>query len=104
MIALTNGKLYTMEDGIVERGTVLIEQGKIAAVGAVVEIPAGAQIIDVEGRIITPGFIDAHTHMGIDEEIHQPIGDDCNEMTEPNTAELRRWTPSTIGICPFRMR
>lgn len=89
MIALTNGKLYTMEDGIVERGTVLIEQGKIAAVGAVVEIPAGAQIIDVEGRIITPGFIDAHTHMGIDEEIHQPIGDDCNEMTEPNTAELR---------------
>ncbi len=89
MIALTNGMLYTMEDGIVEQGTVLIEKGKIAAVGAAVEIPAGAQVIDVAGRIVTPGFIDAHTHMGIDEEIHQPIGDDCNEMTEPNTAELR---------------
>ncbi|MBQ3205381.1 MAG: amidohydrolase family protein, partial [Peptococcaceae bacterium] len=89
MIALTNGKLYTMEDGIIENGTVLIEQNKIVAVGADVVIPQNAQIIDVEGRIVTPGFIDAHTHIGIDEEIHQPMGDDCNEMTEPNTAELR---------------
>lgn len=89
MIALTNGRLYTMENGIVEQGTILIDGAKIAAVGADVTIPAEAQVIDVEGRIVTPGFIDAHTHMGIDEEIHQPIGDDCNEMTEANTAELR---------------
>ena len=89
MLALTNGKLYTMEDGIVEQGTILLDGTKIVAVGADVAIPAEAQVIDVEGRIVTPGFIDAHTHMGIDEEIHQPIGDDCNEMTEPNTAELR---------------
>lgn len=89
MIALTNGKLYTMEDGIIEQGTILMDGTKIVAVGADVTIPVEAQVIDVEGRIVTPGFIDAHTHMGIDEEIHQPIGDDCNEMTEPNTAELR---------------
>lgn len=89
MIALINGKLYTITDGIIERGTVLLEGNKIVAVGADVQVPADAQIIDVEGRIITPGFIDAHTHIGIDEEIHQPIGDDCNEMTEANTAELR---------------
>ena len=89
MIALINGKLYTMEQGVIEQGAVLMDHGKIAAVGAEVEIPADAQIIDVAGRIVTPGFIDAHTHMGIDEEINQPIGDDCNEMTEPNTAELR---------------
>ena len=50
MIALTNGTLYTMENGIVEQGTVLIENGKITAVGAAVEIPAGAQVIDVAGR------------------------------------------------------
>ncbi|MBR2627512.1 MAG: amidohydrolase [Peptococcaceae bacterium] len=89
MIALTNGRLYTIEHGVVEQGTVLMDNGKIAAVGTDVTIPADAQVIDVEGRIVTPGFIDAHTHIGIDEEIHQPIGDDCNEMTEPNTAELR---------------
>lgn len=89
MIALTNGKLYTMEDGILEQGTILMEENKIIAVGTALDIPADAQVIDVEGRIVTPGFIDAHTHMGIDEEINQPIGDDCNEMTEPNTAELR---------------
>ena len=86
MIALTNGTLYTMEDGIIEHGTVLINENKIVAVGADVVVPADAQVIDVEGRIVTPGFIDAHTHIGIDEEIHQPMGDDCNEMTEPNTA------------------
>ena len=89
MIALTNGRLYTIEHGVIEQGTVLMDNGKIAAVGTDVIIPADAQVIDVEGRIVTPGFIDAHTHIGIDEEIHQPIGDDCNEMTEPNTAELR---------------
>ncbi len=89
MIALVNGTVYTMEDGIIENGMVLIENDKITAVGTGLDIPADAQIIDVEGRIVTPGFIDAHTHIGIDEEIHQPIGDDCNEMTEPNTAELR---------------
>ena len=89
MIALTNGRLYTIENGIIEQGTILLDGGKIAAVGAAVEIPADTQVIDVQGRIVTPGFIDAHTHIGIDEEIHQPMGDDCNEMTEPNTAELR---------------
>ncbi len=89
MIALTNGRLYTIDNGIIEQGTILLDGEKIAAVGTDVAIPAEAQVIDVEGRIVTPGFIDAHTHIGIDEEIHQPIGDDCNEMTEPNTAELR---------------
>lgn len=89
MIALTNGTIYTMEGDILQNGAVLIEKEKIIAIGAEIVIPQDAQIIDVAGRIITPGFIDAHTHIGIDEEIHQPIGDDCNEMTEPNTAELR---------------
>ena len=55
MIALTNGKLYTMEDGIIECGTVLMENNKIVAVGAEVVIPQDAQVIDVEGRIVTPG-------------------------------------------------
>lgn len=89
MIALTNGKVYTIEDGILDKGTVLMDGSKIVAVGTDIEIPKDAQVIDVEGRIVTPGLIDAHTHVGIDEEIHQPIGDDCNEMTDPNTADLR---------------
>ena len=90
MIALVNAKLYTMEKKTPLEGAILLgDDGKIAAVGADIAIPAEAEVIDVGGRIITPGFIDAHTHMGIDEEVHQPMGDDCNEMTEPNTAELR---------------
>ena len=73
MIALTNGRLYTIENGIIEQGTILLDGGKIAAVGAEVEISADTQVIDVQGRIVTPGFIDAHTHIGIDEDIHQPM-------------------------------
>lgn len=89
MKAIINGKLYTMEGAPVERGTILIENGKIVAIGSDITVPAEAEVTDAAGAMITPGFIDAHTHMGIDEEINQPMGDDCNEMTEANTAELR---------------
>lgn len=89
MIAITNGKLYTIENGIIEQGTILIEADKIAAVGKDVVIPEGTEIIDAQGKIVTPGLIDVHTHMGIDEEINNIVGDDTNEMTNPITAELR---------------
>lgn len=89
MKAIINAKLYTMEGAPVEQGTLLMDGGKIIALGTQVEIPAEAEVIDAAGAMVTPGFIDAHTHMGIDEEINQPMGDDCNEMTEANTAELR---------------
>ncbi len=89
MIAITNGKIYTITDGIISNGTIFIEDGKITAVGENIAIPPQAEIIDAKGQIVTPGFIDVHTHLGIDEEIHNTVGDDTNEMTNPNTAELR---------------
>ncbi len=89
MIAITNGTIYTITDGIIPSGTVLIDEGKIVAVGAAIEIPSEAQVIDACGRMVTPGFIDVHTHMGIDEEINNIVGDDTNEMTDPLTPELR---------------
>lgn len=50
---------------------------------------ADVQVEDLQGKIVFPGFIDAHTHLGILEEIFQDDGDDLNEFTEPVTPELR---------------
>ena len=94
--AIINGRIYTITGGIIENGTVLTQGGKITSVGADLVLPSDAEIIDAGGAIVSPGLIDVHTHMGIEEEIH-PEGEDTNEMTEPLTAELR----AVDGINPF---
>ncbi|MDT7690179.1 MAG: hypothetical protein QOE46_2938 [Acidobacteriota bacterium] len=67
LIALTNARIVTMRgDEVIERGTVLVENNRIKAVGARVEIPAGAKRIDLAGKTIIPGLIDVHSHMSYD--------------------------------------
>jgi len=65
-IALRGGTVYTVTKGTIQNGTVLIRDGKIAAVGADVAVPPDAQVIDVSGRHVTPGIIDAHSHIAND--------------------------------------
>ena len=67
----------------------LFEGGKITAVGAGVPIPEGARIIDASGKIVTPGLIDAHCHIGISEDGAGWAGEDGNEASESVTAEVR---------------
>jgi imidazolonepropionase-like amidohydrolase/Tol biopolymer transport system component len=67
VVALTGARIITMADeagGIVEDGVVIVEQNRIRAVGrrGQVAIPAGAQVVDVAGKTIIPGLIDAHAH------------------------------------------
>lgn len=64
-IAITNARIYTMAGPVIERGTVVIRDGYIAAVGAGVEVPAGARVIDAAGKVVTPGFIDSGTQLGL---------------------------------------
>jgi len=89
MRAIVNGKIYTMAGSVLEKGTVLIEAGKIKAVGANLEIPAGAEIIDAQGKVVMPGIIDAHTHIGVYEEGIGFEGADGNEMVNPATPHIR---------------
>ncbi len=90
MIAITNGKVVTITGETFENGTVLVENGKIAAVGNV-EIPAGAQVIDAKKGWIMPGLIDCHTHISNFNEprTNPSIPLDGNEMSDPITPQIR---------------
>ena len=66
VIALRGGTVYTVTKGTIENGTVLIRDGKIAAVGANVQVPGDAQVVDMSGKHVTPGIIDAHSHIAVD--------------------------------------
>lgn len=85
---IRNGRIKTMK-GQEFIGSILIEGTQIKALGVNLEVPVGTQIIEAEGKWVLPGFIDAHCHVGIGEEIYQSEGDDLNEMTDPITPELR---------------
>ncbi|MFO7153044.1 MAG: amidohydrolase [Bacillota bacterium] len=89
MKAIKGGTVYTMKGEVIEGGTVLVEGDKIAKVGKDLSIPEGCEVIDATGKYVFPGFIDAHSHVGIFEEGVGEIGEDGNEMTDPVTPHLR---------------
>jgi len=89
MLAIVNGKVFTITHGTLDPGTVLLANGKIAAVGQDIPIPAGAEVIDAAGKVVMPGLIDAHCHVGL---FPDGIGwnhSDGNECTDPITPQLR---------------
>ncbi|WP_187261901.1 amidohydrolase family protein [Pontibacter beigongshangensis] len=64
-VAFTNARIITMKgDEVIERGTVVVDGNKIVAIGANVQVPAGAKVIDAAGKTIMPGLVDVHAHMG----------------------------------------
>ena len=88
MILIKNGHVKTMAGPDLIGGDVLIENGKIKAVGMNLEAE-GAQVIDANGRLVVPGFVDAHCHIGLDNEGMGWEGMDYNEIVEPCTPHLR---------------
>lgn len=89
MLAIINGRVITMTGKEYEKGTILTDGQKIAKVGSNISIPEGAEVIDAAGKIVMPGLIDAHCHVGILEEVYRQEGNDVNESTEPVTPHLR---------------
>lgn len=98
-----NGRIFTMAAEAkgskgkpdYENGFLRIENGKIAQIGNMDELgsipvkDAGTDVIDAGGRLVMPGIIEAHCHMGITEEKKGMEGDDCNENVQPITPYLR---------------
>ncbi|RJR42930.1 MAG: amidohydrolase [Desulfobacteraceae bacterium] len=89
MLAVINGTIYTMTNGIINKGTVLIDNRRIADVGVNLRVPEGAEIYDAEGSVIIPGMVDAHCHTGIFPDGVGLSESDGNEMTDPVTPHLR---------------
>lgn len=89
MLAITNAKVFPVDAPVIEKGSILIDGGKIVKVGANIDIPAEAEVIDAGGRSVYPGFIDAHCHVGMWESAIGFEGDDVNEMTDPVTPHMR---------------
>jgi imidazolonepropionase-like amidohydrolase len=100
VIALRGATVHTAAGAPISNGTVIVRDGKIAAVGSGVPIPAGAEIVDVSGKQIIPGMIDNHSHIGADPS-------DLNEqavsfgpqhrMVDALNPDDRGWKPAANG-------
>ncbi|MEW6398079.1 MAG: amidohydrolase [Bacillota bacterium] len=89
MKAIVGGKVLTIIRGTIDGGVVLVDGGKIKAVGKDIPVPPEAEVIDARGCWVTPGFIDAHSHIGLFGEPHVWAHQDGNEMTNPITPHMR---------------
>ncbi|HEY3245701.1 MAG TPA: amidohydrolase family protein, partial [Phycisphaerae bacterium] len=90
-VAITNARIVVGDGSVIERGTILIEEGRIKAVGAGVNVPAGADRLDVEGAFVYPGFVDAHSFVGIPNKPRTP---EERQRTEDQTPDRRQGPPA----------
>jgi len=79
-VVITNAIVMTATHGNIKNGSIYIKDGKIAAVGENVKAPASATVIDAGGKYVTPGIVDSHSHIALD--------DDVNEATSPITPQM----------------
>ena len=93
-----NAEIHTMDaQGVIPCGWIETVEGRIKALGEGPPEDIPVDSIDAEGGMLLPGFIDAHTHLGIIEDSLDFEGDDCNESTDPFTPQMR----AIDGINPF---
>ncbi len=99
-LAITGAHVVPI-DGDPFDGTVVVTDGRITALGPAVTGPAGTEVLDAGGRWLLPGFVDAHTHLGVHEEGEGWAGSDSNERTDPVTASVRALdaiNPADLGF------
>lgn len=89
MLLVKNGTLYTMENDKPVKADLLVKKGKIAKIGGNIKAEENMQIIDATGMNVFPGFIDAHSHLGICEEKASAQVDESNENTNPIMPAVR---------------
>lgn len=85
---ITGATVFDGVGGELENTDILIENGRIAAIGSGLSAPEGASVIDAQGRFITPGVVDIHSHLGVYPSPAVNAHSDGNEVTGPVTAEV----------------
>jgi len=102
-IAFVGARVHTVSDGTLERGTVLVRGGRIAAVGPAdeVEVPPDARVVQLHGRVLVPGLVDTHSHIGI---YPRPLvfahrdGNDTSKPVQPGLRAVDGLWPEDPGI------
>lgn len=90
VFAFRGATVAPIDQPVIEQGTVVVRDGKVAAVsGPDAEIPGDAAVVDVAGKWLVPGFVDAHVHLGVYEEAEGWEGRDSNELTDPVSSHVR---------------
>ncbi len=90
MLLIRGGYIKPITDADIPDGDLLIDdEGHIAAIGTHLDVSPDVPVFQAEGCMVTPGLIDAHTHIGLDEEAIRWEGDDYNEMSDPCTPQMR---------------
>jgi len=90
MLLIKNGRVKPIVGEEIANGCILVDdRGKIAAIGTDLTAPADAQVLDAGGRLVTPGCIEAHCHVGLHDACLRWEGADFNESTEAITPEMR---------------
>ena len=100
-LAIVGGRVVPVAGPPVEDGVVLVADGRIEAVGRDLRVPEGAERVDAAGKVVLPGLVDAHTHLGVHEEAEGWAGQDTNEMTDPVTPQVRALdaiNPADLGF------
>lgn len=92
--ALVGATIFTGTGQKIDNGTVLIRDGKIESVGGNISVPADYDRVDAKGKWITPGIIDAHSHLGVYPQPGVNAVSDGNEATNPNTAQV--WAEHSV--------
>ncbi|HEX2188458.1 MAG TPA: amidohydrolase [Longimicrobiaceae bacterium] len=91
---IRGGTVMTAAGEIIPNGQVLMADGKIVAVGATVDAPADAAVVDASGKYVTPGIIDTHSHLGAYPSPSVDAHSDGNEMSDPVTADV--WVEHSV--------
>ena len=89
MILIQNAHIKPIVGPELPNGCLLAEDGRITAVAPYIDAPEGCTVIDAGGRLLTPGCVEAHCHIGLDNECLRWEGMDYNEIVDPLTPQLR---------------
>ena len=105
-VAIVGGKVYPVSGAPIENGTVVMTNGRITAVGTNVPIPAGAQRVDATGKVVTPGFVNSSTQLGVQEiGFGGPPTDPSARGKDNIAAAFTVWeglNPNSVLLAPAR--